>query len=358
MARSPRRVAERQRHDDDTEQTDNTSAAESAPRRRSSSGSNSSSSAGARQRRRTEDGETTGGGGQRSPRSGQSRRSDSGARRSAESSAAAPSTADDRPIRKRRRAEDRGEVEPPVPIDRSRPTPARRSSDEGRRRNSPAKVQVEEIRPDFAHPEVIESMRYILNRHELITRRSVPRSIAVVSALHGEGVTTLSLALAETLARDFERSTCWIDLSWEDGRNQALDDAPIGLREVIDREVDIDEALARCDETGLRLLAAGRIPPRDRHRLARSGALDRLIEDLGQRFETVVFDSPPVLTTNDSLAVVRHAESHLLVTKCGSTTASQVKAAAAELERVPQLGVVLNQFRTRTPKSIRRLFSE
>ncbi|MEM9038266.1 MAG: CpsD/CapB family tyrosine-protein kinase [Actinomycetota bacterium] len=355
MARSPRRVAERQRHDDETEQTESSSAAEPAPRRRNS---NSSSSAGARQRRRTEDGETGGGGtGQRSSRSSQSRRSDSGARRTAESSDAAIST-DDRPVRKRRRAEDRGEVEPPVPIDRSRPTPARRTSDESRRRNSPAKVQVEEIRRDFAHPEVIESMRYILNRHELITRRSVPRSIAVVSALHGEGVTTLSLALAETLARDFERSTCWIDLSWEDGRNQALDDAPIGLREVIDREVDIDEALARCDETGLRLLAAGRIPPRDRHRLARSGALDRLIEDLGQRFETVVFDSPPVLTTNDSLAVVRHAESHLLITKCGSTSASQVKAAAAELERVPQLGVVLNQFRTRTPKSIRRLFSE
>ena len=52
---------------------------------------------------------------------------------------------------------------------------------------------------------------------------------------------------------------------------------------------------------------------RDRHRLARSPELASLFEDVTNRFDFVVLDTAPVLANSDALAMLRHAQAHILV---------------------------------------------
>jgi hypothetical protein len=54
-------------------------------------------------------------------------------------------------------------------------------------------------------PELADAVREIINRYELRTRERVPKSIAVTSAMRGEGVTTVSHAGVGDLDRPRDR---------------------------------------------------------------------------------------------------------------------------------------------------------
>ena len=69
-------------------------------------------------------------------------------------------------------------------------------------------------------------IRQVLNRFELTTGTELPKVIAVTAAVRGEGVTTISRALASVLARDFDARVCWIDLSFEATRSSRRGPAP------------------------------------------------------------------------------------------------------------------------------------
>ena len=93
------------------------------------------------------------------------------------------------------------------------------------------------------------------------------------------------------------------------------------------------------------------------HQLGRSEFED-LIDLLCEEFDHVVFDVPPLLSNASSLAIVRLADSSLLVTKQRHTSISHVRRALGAMESTRNLGVILNQYRTYIPSGIRRLLGE
>jgi Mrp family chromosome partitioning ATPase len=94
-----------------------------------------------------------------------------------------------------------------------------------------------------------------------------------------------------------------------------------------------------------------------RNALGRSD-LDLAVKELAADYRHVIFDVPPLLSDVSSLGLLRHADAYVLVVRHGSTTMKQVRALAEMLRRVSPLGVVLNDYRTRTPRFVQRFFSD
>lgn len=201
---------------------------------------------------------------------------------------------------------------------------------------------------------LLESLRYVSARFALHDASAVPAPLAVTSALHGEGVTTVAMALSEVLAETFHRSVCSIDLSWTSSAKPRLA-TESGIYELLTGTMSIDQFLG--DATKTIHLGPGRVPEKRVQAMARSHELEQLIDQLVRRTGMVVLDTPPLLVGSDALSVLRYSRSALLVVRHGVTTTAQVKAAVGELEAVPVVGVVMNRYRSKVPRRLRGLLS-
>jgi receptor protein-tyrosine kinase len=204
-----------------------------------------------------------------------------------------------------------------------------------------------------------ESLHYLVARIQLSDDELLPSPIGVVSALHQEGVTTISQGLASVLAHDLDTSVCWVGL----GRNaparkrKAPPQVPAGVFEVLTHQTSLADALESTGDSRLKMLHAGRTPHETWPSVARSHQLGQLIAELKCSFGLVILDVPPVLAGSEALAILRHAAAQLMVVRHGVTTAQQVRRAAEEIRNVPSLGVVMNQFHSKVPRQLTRLFA-
>ena len=204
--------------------------------------------------------------------------------------------------------------------------------------------------------ELAEPLRSIVNRHELRTGASLPNSIAVTSPLPGDGVTTVSQAFATLVAQEMGRFVCWVDCGWmAQGADAAASDGPDLLDLLSDHSL-IQSAFQSTPEVpNLIGLAPGPVPESKRNLIVRSPAFERLLEILTDEFEHVIFDLPPILSNANAMAMLRQADASLLVVRQRSATVAQVQRAIDSARPTPNLGVVLNRYRTRIPRRLRRL---
>ncbi len=172
------------------------------------------------------------------------------------------------------------------------------------------------------------------------------RTLAVTSALPGDGKTTLALALARQCARSGRR-TLLIDA---DLRRRSLDRlfavpaGQPGLVQVVGGACrSIDRAVIREPESGLAFLPAGGEVEAP-HELLASPRLRVLMAALREVFDLVVLDLPPVLAVADPLALRPTLDSALLVVRWERTPRDAAEAALRELDalELPITGVVLN----------------
>ena len=220
---------------------------------------------------------------------------------------------------------------------------------------------------DQLPPSLAESLHYLIARYQLGEEDSLPTPLGVVSALHQEGVTTISRALAAVVANDLDATVCWVGLSpttalsrrrrGSRGTPSTVGGALPGIFDVLTGQATLNEVLENTDDDRLKLLHLGAIPETHRQTVARSSQLGALIDELARQFDYVILEVPPVLAGSEALAILRHAAAHLMVVRHGVTTVQQVQSAVNEIRDVPSLGVVINQFRSRIPKRVSRFFA-
>lgn len=211
---------------------------------------------------------------------------------------------------------------------------------------------------ESSSPRVVEALRYLVAREQLGDQSSFPARLAVVAATSGEGVTTVSQTLASMIAHDLEAKVCWVDLNFASDESNAVGgDRHPRLVDVLTQRCRLDAAFEATGNERLTFLRAGSAPRSRRPVLARSTVLDDVFDQLDHLFQYVVLDIPPVLTSSESLALLRHARAYLMVVRHGTTTIPQVRSTAEELRTIPSLGVVLNQFEPHMPKRLQRLFA-
>jgi protein-tyrosine kinase len=183
--------------------------------------------------------------------------------------------------------------------------------------------------------------------------------VLVTSALPGEGKTFTSLNLALSIVRDREMRVVLVDgdvarpgltpafgLEGKPGLNDALEDT--------DR--DISSVTYQTDVGGLFFVPAGTWHPHSPEFFAGS-RMPQLIEALSRRVGhgVVIFDSPPLLATNEAQVATRFAGQVLIVVRAEETEQQAVLDAIALVDKDVPTSAVLNRCK---PSLISRYYGQ
>lgn len=167
--------------------------------------------------------------------------------------------------------------------------------------------------------------------------------VVITSAVPGEGKSTVSANLAIVLAQGGSR-VCLVE---GDVRRPKVAeylglDGSVGLTDVLIGSVELDDALVEWGGL-IEVLPAGTNPP-DPGELFASARMQEVVESLADRFDYVLFDTPPMLSVADAAIVSRIMDGTLLVSRATKTSNAEVRK-AVELIRQSNtrlLGTVLN----------------
>jgi capsular exopolysaccharide synthesis family protein len=131
--------------------------------------------------------------------------------------------------------------------------------------------------------------------------------------------------------------------------HRALDiaEAP-GLAEVLKGEVAPKNAAFPTQTPNLSLMPAGKAGA-PAQALLNHGRLESIFNELRERFELVVIDTPPLLQYPDALYLGKHADGILMVVPAQGASRREQQEARRLLDRVEArvLGTVLNRVRPR-----------
>jgi capsular exopolysaccharide synthesis family protein len=171
------------------------------------------------------------------------------------------------------------------------------------------------------------------------------RVVQVTSPSPGEGKTMVAVNLAVAFAQAGDRVVL-VGADLRRPRMEEVLDVPLtpGLTAVLIGDVTLPQAIqTAAGVPNLSVLPAGYPPPNPSELLSGERAR-RLIDVLGQTYDVVVVDCPPVLPVTDSLVLARMADTTLLVTSANKTSKRSLTRAVELLRQVdaPLSGTVLN----------------
>jgi Mrp family chromosome partitioning ATPase len=175
------------------------------------------------------------------------------------------------------------------------------------------------------------------------------KSIVMVSATVGEGKTTVAANTAIAAAHEGAR-VLLIDADFGD---QALTRMMLGseargpgLTDVQKTGFQLGDALRTIDVTGgasLSLLGRGQLPVTAAN-FFRSEAARGFFRDVGELFDLVLIDAPPLLQVAYSATLLRHAQAALVVVPHrGTVTKIEEVAERLQFIGIPTLGYVYNR---------------
>ncbi len=177
------------------------------------------------------------------------------------------------------------------------------------------------------------------------------KRLLITSPTPGCGKTTLTCALALSFARqrDFRVVFCEVDL-----RRPAMaatlgyraPDQRQGFSDVLDRRTDFRDEAVRIGASVA--VAMNREPVRNPSALILGNQVADVLADIETRFrpDLMVFDSPPMLASDDTLGFLQHVDCALIVAAAELTTVQQVDQCERELAaQTGVMGTVLNKCR-------------
>lgn len=177
------------------------------------------------------------------------------------------------------------------------------------------------------------------------------RVLAVTSATHGEGVSTVTRRLGQGLCGQLGDAIV-VDTNLRAGWGLPVSSPGRrpGLTEVLLNDAPFDSVIDVDVPRQLHLMPSGSGTPNASAMLA-SGALQRCVQQLRQRYRWVLLDMPPVGVYPDAGAIGRIADGVILVVQAEWTRADVVAQAQRALLRGGGrvLGSVLNRRRHHIP---------
>jgi capsular exopolysaccharide synthesis family protein len=190
---------------------------------------------------------------------------------------------------------------------------------------------------------ISEQYRSLRARIQSIRRSQPIRTLAITSALPGEGKTTTAMNLAASFGLDPERVTCLVDADMRTpSLHRVLPDPPLaGLAELLEGDAKLEEALVQIPDTRLWVLPVRALPAQPSELLA-STRMAELFEELETRFEIVLVDSPPVLGLPDATTLMDVCDAGILVVRAGRASQSDLEATLERIDRSKLLGTVFN----------------
>ena len=171
------------------------------------------------------------------------------------------------------------------------------------------------------------------------------KSLLVSSSQPGEGKSTTTANLAIAFAQLRKRTLLVdADLRKPVQHNVFGHSRGPGLAEYLIGEFEgIQEVIKKTKIENLYIITAGGLPPNPSELLG-SDRMSRLIDQLEQEWDMILFDSPPIVAVTDASTISSEIDAIAMVVKAGQTERSAVDRALDMLRnvRAPLIGAILN----------------
>jgi receptor protein-tyrosine kinase len=173
--------------------------------------------------------------------------------------------------------------------------------------------------------------------------------VIVTSARAGDGKTFLSINLAMSIALERDYRVLLID--GDVIRSSLYRELGIGVTRglidlLLDPSLSVSDVLLRTNIERLTILPAGE--PHDlSSELVASKRMERVLRELADRYSDriILFDSPPILLSNESLALAQYMGQALMVVAAEETPRASVEAALGRLPEDLPVSIVMNRVR-------------
>jgi capsular exopolysaccharide synthesis family protein len=253
--------------------------------------------------------------------------------------------------RKRRAGDD---ISPVTPLEmepassagrRKRPPFWKRMLARRRRADPGGAAEVNKRRIAIIQPDsyVAEQFRALRGRIDAIASERTIKTIVVTSAFPNEGKTTASVNLSAVTALSLGRRVLLIDCDLRKPKvHGALGLQPQkGLAEVLRDEATIDEAVMKVEGANFEVLPV-RSRPSNPSELLGSKEMRKLIDDVSERYDRVILDSPAALGLPDAKAISELSDGVVLVVRADSTTQQDIESLLDIVDHQRVLGLLLN----------------
>jgi len=116
-----------------------------------------------------------------------------------------------------------------------------------------------------------------------------------------------------------------------------------GISRVLTGELKLDAAIKKTDIENLYVVTSGPIPPNPSELLG-SKRMKDILNELKERFDTIVLDSPPMIAVTDPIVLGQEVDGMVLVVRSGRTSMEIAEKSKnnAEYAKIKLLGCVLN----------------
>lgn len=171
--------------------------------------------------------------------------------------------------------------------------------------------------------------------------------IMITSALPGEGKTSSAISLAMSIAMELDKTALLVDA--DVAKPSVLQ--KLGLNEhrglldvLLDRSIDLSSVILRTNVEKLAILPSGSPHPQATELLA-SNAMAELLKEMSNRYSDriIIFDSPPLLLTNEAPTLAAHMGQIVIVVEAEQTSHAALQQALGLIETCPVKLLLLNK---------------
>ena len=172
------------------------------------------------------------------------------------------------------------------------------------------------------------------------------RTLAITSPTPDCGKTVVSINLALSIAQQTEQTVLLADFDLRKPKISQYLGLPAGLSLVdyLEDEASLADVFINPGVPRLTLLP-NQSAVKNASETLTAARMKALVSDIRDRYESrmIIFDLPPVLTTDDAIAFLPQVDCALMVVANGSSTTSDVREASRLLQSTNLLGIMLNK---------------
>jgi len=183
------------------------------------------------------------------------------------------------------------------------------------------------------------------------------RAVLLLSAVHGEGTSSVSAQFARSLAQSGQKKILLVDANL---RSPVLHDLfgmerTVGFAELLEGKVSASEAVKKTEHQGLHMITSGERVEDPPHLLS-SPRFQEALTEWKRDYSYIIFDSPPALAYADAAILGRQLDGVVLVVHAGKTRWEVIQKAHDTLSNAKAsiLGVVLNKRQYVIPRRVYR----
>ncbi len=198
---------------------------------------------------------------------------------------------------------------------------------------------------DAPHSLLAESFRQLRANLLFCAPAEQQKSIMITSCSPTEGKTCMSVNLATSLALA-GRKVLLVDANFRRAGVAAsfgIKDATEGLSNILIGHKDADSLIHATPHENLHILSSGPLPPNPSELLS-SRYLKDFVARFGEKYDTILFDGPPILVVSDAMVLSTAMDGVILIVRAGMSTRGAIQRARDQLKRANAklLGVILN----------------